>query len=64
MSPGKYRATDRLSQLLQHTIDPAFALTARTEIWAWNPAAEAMTRFASSEVSAVNAPAIALGVGK
>src|SRR5688500_3375690 len=40
---------DRLSQLLQRTMDPAFALTARAEIWAWNPAAEAITGFGPSE---------------
>ena len=40
---------DRLSQLLQRAIDPAFALTVRAEIWAWNPAAEAITGFGPSE---------------
>ncbi len=40
---------DRLRQLLQRTMDPAFALTARAEIWAWNPAAEAITGFSAAE---------------
>jgi PAS domain S-box-containing protein len=40
---------DRLSLLVQRTMDPAFALTARAEIWAWNPAAEAITGFGPSE---------------
>jgi len=40
---------DRLSQLLERTKDPAFALTARAEIWAWNPAAEAITGFSPAE---------------
>ena len=40
---------DRLSRLVQRTMDPAFALTARAEIWAWNPAAEAITGFVQSE---------------
>ena len=40
---------DRLNRLVQRTTDPAFALTARAEIWAWNPAAEAITGFGASE---------------
>jgi PAS domain-containing protein len=40
---------DRLSHLLARTRDPAFALTARAEIWAWNPAAEAITGFAAAD---------------
>ena len=40
---------DRLRQLLERTMDPAFALTARAEIWAWNPAAEVITGFKSAE---------------
>ena len=40
---------DRLNRLVQRTTDPAFALTARAEIWAWNPAAEAITGFGLSE---------------
>ena len=40
---------DRLSQLLEPTKDPAFALTAHAEIWAWNPAAEAITGFSPAE---------------
>ncbi len=40
---------DRLSHLLARTRDPAFALTARAEIWAWNPAAEAVTGFAAED---------------
>ena len=40
---------DRLSQLLERTVDPAFALTPRAEIWAWNPAAEALTGFTRDE---------------
>jgi PAS domain S-box-containing protein len=40
---------DRLRQLLERTMDPAFALTARAEIWAWNPAAEVITGFRSAE---------------
>ena len=40
---------DRLNRLIQRTMDPAFALTARAEIWAWNPAAEAITGFRPSE---------------
>ena len=39
---------DRLNRLVQRTTDPAFALTARAEIWAWNPAAEAITGFGAS----------------
>jgi PAS domain S-box-containing protein len=30
-------------------MDPAFALTARAEIWAWNPAAHAITGFTRAE---------------
>src|SRR5687768_6486296 len=30
-------------------MDPAFALTARAEIWGWNPAAEVITGFQSAE---------------
>ena len=40
---------DRLSQLLERTMDPAFALTARAEIWAWNPPAHAITGFTPAE---------------
>ena len=40
---------DRLSRLLERTKDPAFALTAHAEIWAWNPAAEAITGFSAAE---------------
>lgn len=40
---------DRLRQLLERTMDPAFALTERAEIWAWNPAAEAVTGFRPAE---------------
>lgn len=40
---------DRLNRLVQRTIDPAFVLTAGAEIWAWNPAAEAVTGFGPSE---------------
>jgi PAS domain S-box-containing protein len=39
---------DRLNRLVQRTVDPAFALTARAEVWAWNPAAEAITGFGRS----------------
>ena len=40
---------DRLSRLLERTMDPAFALTPRAEIWAWNAAAEAITGFTAKE---------------
>ena len=40
---------DRLSQLLQRTVDVAFALTPRAEVWAWNPAAEALTGFTRAD---------------
>ena len=40
---------DRLSQLLERTVDVAFALTPRAEIWAWNPAAESLTGFTRAE---------------
>jgi PAS domain S-box-containing protein len=40
---------DRLSQLLERTVDAAFALTPRAEVWAWNPAAESLTGFTRAE---------------
>ncbi|HEX6965037.1 MAG TPA: LuxR C-terminal-related transcriptional regulator [Gemmatimonadaceae bacterium] len=41
---------DRLYHLLQRTPDPAFALTAQGEIWAWNPAIEQLTGIPADEV--------------
>ena len=49
---------DRLRQLLERTMDPAFALTARAEIWAWNPAARAITGFASTDALHQSFPAL------
>lgn len=49
---------DRLRQLLQRTVDPAFALTARAAIWAWNPAAEATTGFTGAEALHQSFPAL------
>lgn len=49
---------DRLRRLLEHTMDPAFALTARAEIWAWNPAAEAVTGFKPAEALHQSFPAL------
>lgn len=40
---------DRLYRLLQGTPDPAFALTAQGEVWAWNPAAEQLTGIAAND---------------
>ena len=40
---------DRLSRLIERTLDVAFVLTPRAEIWAWNPAAEAITGFTRAE---------------
>ena len=49
---------DRLRQLLERTMDPAFALTARAEIWAWNPAAEGATGFLAAEALGQSFPAL------
>ncbi len=49
---------DRLRQLLGRTKDPAFALTARAEIWAWNPAAEALTGFSAHRAVHESFPAL------
>ena len=49
---------DRLSQLLERTKDPAFALTARAEIWAWNQAAEAITGFSPADALHQSFPAL------
>lgn len=49
---------DRLSQLLERTMDPAFALTARAEIWAWNPAAHAITGFTRADALHQSFPAL------
>lgn len=40
---------DRLYQLVQRAADPAFALTARGEVWVWNTAAEHLTGVAAAE---------------
>ena len=48
----------RLSQLLERTKDPAFALTAQAEIWAWNPAAEAITGFSPADALHQSFPAL------
>ena len=49
---------DRLSQLLERTKDPAFALTSHAEIWAWNSAAEAITGFSPAEALHQSFPAL------
>lgn len=49
---------DRLSRLLERTKDPAFALTARAEIWAWNPAAETITGFSAAQALHQSFPAL------
>jgi len=49
---------DRLRQLLQRTMDPAFALTARAEVWAWNPAAELITGFRAADALHQSFPAL------
>ena len=49
---------NRLSQLLERTMDPAFALTARAEIWAWNSAAQAITGFARADALHQSFPAL------
>lgn len=40
---------DRLYRLVQRAADPAFALTARGEVWVWNTAAEHLTGVAAAE---------------
>ena len=49
---------DRLSRLLERTKDPAFALTARAEIWSWNPAAETIMGFSAAEALHQSFPAL------
>jgi PAS domain S-box-containing protein len=54
---------DRLSRLIQRTADPAFALTERAEIWAWNSAAEAVTGFGPSEAVGQSFPLLTEACG-
>ena len=49
---------DRLHQLLERTMDPAFALTVRADIWAWNPAAHAITGFSRTDALHRSFPAL------
>lgn len=49
---------DQLRKLLDRTKDPAFALTARAEIWAWNPAAEAVSGFRREDAVRQSFPAL------
>jgi PAS domain S-box-containing protein len=44
--------------LLERAMDPAFALTARGEIWAWNPAAERITGFSAANALHQSFPAL------
>lgn len=49
---------DRLRQLLDRCADPAFALTANGDIWAWNPAAERVLGY--SAAAAIGQPFVEL----
>jgi PAS domain S-box-containing protein len=49
---------DRLTRLLDRAKDPAFALTPRAEVWAWNGAIESITGFRTTEALQQSFPAL------